>query len=58
MVKCDICGKEYFNRGLGCTKDFTCEDIKTLYNKGKPLKYKIDNFTKKESLTKTTQKDK
>ena len=47
MVKCDICGKEYFNRGLGCTKDFTCEDIKTLYNEGKPLKYEIDNFNKK-----------
>ena len=33
---CKTCGKEYFNRGE-CSKELTCEDVRLLYNNGKPL---------------------
>jgi len=36
MAKCKICGTEKFDRGY-CTKKVTCQDLKIIYNNGKPL---------------------
>ena len=33
---CKTCGKEYFDRGE-CSEELTCEDVRLLYNNGKPL---------------------
>ena len=35
---CDVCGTQKFDRGQ-CSEKITCQDIKKIYNNGKPLNY-------------------
>ncbi len=44
MEKCKICGTKKFMEGT-CTKKVTCEDLKLIYNNGKPLDYPKEKDT-------------
>ena len=35
---CEICGTEKFMEDA-CTKKVTCQDLKLIYNEGKPMKF-------------------